>query len=467
MLVGLYPRVSTQEQAENGYSIDEQIDRMTKYCEAMGWQIYKVYTDAGFSGASLKRPALQQLIQDVKSKRIEKVLVYKLDRLSRSQKDTLYLIEDVFLKNDVDFVSMSEQLDTKTPLGKAMIGLLSVFAQLEREQIKERMMMGKLQKAKQGFYHGSFESPIGYDYTDKALLINDFEALQIRELYELFLEGKSPSEIADALNTKGYYHKHGQWRRESVRNVLKSRLYIGEVKYQGKWYKGVHEPIINEETYDKAKRILYKRHEDFSSRKNAGKPTSLFGGLIVCGCCGARYGKCTDKKIRNGKVYEYSYYKCASRSKKNKSSIKDPCCKNKTWREKEFDSLMIQELEKLKLEPAAYTPSAKDNTAVLSEIKKIEKQLEKLIDLYTVGDIPRDVLQGKVEALTEKKDKLELSIEPKEDSRITKKEAVEVINSLKPLLESGNIQDIRVALCELVDYIKVNGEDITVYWNIA
>ena len=467
MLVGLYPRVSTQEQAENGYSIDEQIDRMTKYCEAMGWQIYKVYTDAGFSGASLKRPALQQLIQDVKSKRIEKVLVYKLDRLSRSQKDTLYLIEEVFLKNDVDFVSMSEQLDTKTPLGKAMIGLLSVFAQLEREQIKERMMMGKLQKAKRGYYHGSFESPIGYDYTNKELTVNDFEAMQIRLLFELFLEGKSPSEVANILNDKGYYHRHGKWSRRSVRHAVENRLYIGKIQYQKKWYDGVHEPIIDMETYEKAQRVLEKRRDDYHVRKNTGKPNSLFGGLIVCGYCGARYNKETNRKKHGDKVYEYVSYKCASRSKKNKCSIRDPNCNNKIWSMTEFDSLMIQELKKLKVEPAAYTPQAKDNSAALSEIEKIEKQLEKLIDLYTVGNIPRDVLQNKIEALAEQKDKLELSIAPKEDSRITKKEAVEVVNSLNPLLESGNIQEIRVALCELIDYIEVNGEDITVYWNIA
>lgn len=467
MLVGLYPRVSTQEQAENGYSIDEQIDRMTKYCEAMGWQIYKVYTDAGFSGASLKRPALQQLIQDVKSKRVEKVLVYKLDRLSRSQKDTLYLIEDVFLKNDVDFVSMSEQLDTKTPFGKAMVGLLSVFAQLEREQIKERMMMGKLQKAKRGLYHGSFESPIGYVYSNKKLAVNDFEAMQIRLLFELYLEGKSPSEIANVLNDKGYYNKHGKWTRWSVRHAVENRLYIGDIQYQKKWYNGVHEPIIDLETFEKAQRVLAKRRDDYNVNKNTGKPKSLFGGLIVCGCCGARYHKETNRSKQRGKTYEYVYYKCASRSKKNKYAIKDPNCMNKAWSMKEFDDLMIQEISKLKLEPEAYTPPAKDNAAASSEIKKIEKQLEKLIDLYTVGNIPRDVLQSRIEALVEQKDKIEASLETEEDTRITKKEAVEVINSLNPLLESGNIQDIRIALCELIDYIEVNGEDITVYWNIV
>ena len=139
MNVALYIRVSTQEQAKEGYSIGEQTERLEKYAQAHGWTVFKKYTDPGYSGANMQRPALKQLIQDAKSHKFEKVIVYKLDRLSRSQKDTLMIIEDILLKNDVDFVSMNENFDTSTPFGKAMIGILAVFAQLEREQIKERM----------------------------------------------------------------------------------------------------------------------------------------------------------------------------------------------------------------------------------------------------------------------------------------------------------------------------------------
>lgn len=105
------------------------------------------------------------------------VLVYKLDRLSRSQKDTLYLIEDVFEKNGVDFASMTENFDTSTPHGKFIIGILSVFAQLEREKIKERTMVGKDSRAKEGLWHGSAQIPTGYDYIDGQLVINEYEAM--------------------------------------------------------------------------------------------------------------------------------------------------------------------------------------------------------------------------------------------------------------------------------------------------
>ena len=132
--VAIYVRVSTTKQEEEGYSIDEQKAKLSSYCSIKDWSVYKIYTDGGFSGSNTERPALERLIKDAKERKFDTVLVYKLDRLSRSQKDTLYLIEEVFIKNDIEFLSLQENFDTSTPFGKAMIGLLAVFAQLEREQ---------------------------------------------------------------------------------------------------------------------------------------------------------------------------------------------------------------------------------------------------------------------------------------------------------------------------------------------
>lgn len=136
---GIYVRVSTGHQAEEGYSIQEQRERLTSYCKARGWLIHDIYVDAGWSGANLNRPAMDQLIEDVQDKKIDTVLVYKLDRLSRSQKDTLFLIEDIFLPNGVDFVSMQESFDTSTPFGRAMLSILSVFSQLERANFRKNI----------------------------------------------------------------------------------------------------------------------------------------------------------------------------------------------------------------------------------------------------------------------------------------------------------------------------------------
>ena len=146
----LYIRVSTLEQAQEGYSIGAQKERLLAFCKAHEWLVADSYVDGGYSGSNLDRPGIQKLISEVDS--FDLVLVMKLDRLSRSQRDTLYLIEEVFLPAGVDFVSMSEAFDTSVPFGRAMIGILSVFAQLEREQIKERTFMGRIERAQGGAF---------------------------------------------------------------------------------------------------------------------------------------------------------------------------------------------------------------------------------------------------------------------------------------------------------------------------
>ncbi|MCC9983335.1 recombinase family protein, partial [Streptococcus agalactiae] len=162
--VAIYVRVSTTMQAEEGYSIDEQIDKLTSYCKIKDWTVYDIYKDGGFSGGNIERPAMERLISDAERKKFDTVLVYKLDRLSRSQKDTLFLIEEVFGKNDISFLSLNESFDTSTAFGKAMIGILSVFAQLEREQIKERMLLGKIGRAKTGKAMMFSKVSFGYTY---------------------------------------------------------------------------------------------------------------------------------------------------------------------------------------------------------------------------------------------------------------------------------------------------------------
>ncbi|MDE8721482.1 recombinase family protein, partial [Alistipes putredinis] len=172
------------------------------YCQIKDWNVYKVYTDGGFSGSNTERPALEKLIKDAKDKKFDTVLVYKLDRLSRSQKDTLYLIEEIFIKNGIEFLSLQENFDTSTPFGKAMIGLLAVFAQLEREQIKERMQLGKLGRAKAGKAMMWAKVAYGYTYNKEtgSLDINPAEAEIVKIVYEEYLNGRSISKLKDYLN---------------------------------------------------------------------------------------------------------------------------------------------------------------------------------------------------------------------------------------------------------------------------
>ena len=157
----LYVRVSTDAQREEGYSIDAQREMLGAYCVSRGIKSFEYYTDGGFSGSNTDRPELSRLISDVKNGGVACVIVYKLDRLSRSQKDTLFLIEDVFNPMETDFISLNENMDTSTPIGRAMLGIMSAFAQLERETIRERTRMGMRERVKSGLWMGGGKIPFG------------------------------------------------------------------------------------------------------------------------------------------------------------------------------------------------------------------------------------------------------------------------------------------------------------------
>ena len=163
-VTALYVRVSTEFQFEEGYSLEAQEEKLRQWCALKDIHRFRIYRDGGWSGSNLNRPAMQELIADIRARLVVRVVVYKLDRLSRSQKDTLYLLEELFIPGGVEFISINENFDTGSPYGKAMIGILSVFAQLERENIRERTRMGMYERVKSGLWRGGSGTPFGYDY---------------------------------------------------------------------------------------------------------------------------------------------------------------------------------------------------------------------------------------------------------------------------------------------------------------
>lgn len=463
-MIALYERVSTQEQL-NGYSIDEQKNKLEQYCGVMNWNACEHYTDGGFSGATTDRPALKRMIKDIERKKIDKVLVYKLDRLSRSQLDTLYLIDKVFLPNGTDFVSITENFDTSSPFGRAMLGILAVFAQLEREQIKERMSMGRQARAKEGKFHGSATVPIGYDYVNGELIVNEFEKSQINKAYELYANGSGIQSICDYLNANGMTHKHGKWLNLTLRNILAKKTYLGYTYFNGQWYKGTHAPIVSEELFRKVESVKNKKHQDYLSYgRRDGMATSFLGGFLVCKHCGAKYIKCSNYSRYKDNVKRLPIYKCASRAKKDKASIKDPNCKNKVWKMNELDELIFDEIRNLKIEPQELHVSQQETQNFADEIDKIDNQIKRLMDLYSVGDMPLDIIQQKVSELNSQRNKLE-SYEPPES--ISMELISDSLLTFDDILKGGDLAEIRSILGVLIDYIELDNDDIVIHWNFT
>lgn len=450
----IYIRVSTQEQAREGYSVAAQEERLKSYAASKDYAVHKVYTDPGFSGANLDRPGIQQLINDCQTRAFDVVLVYKLDRISRSQKNTLHLIQDIFKPNNVDFISLQESFDTSTSFGVAMVGILSVFAELERSTIAERVSMGREERAKQGYYHGGGNhDPLGYDYIDGMLNLNEYEALIVKDIFSLYIGGHSMNATCQIIRKK-YPDRIKSWT--IVKDVIKNPLYTGKVRFNGNTYAGKHEAIITQSDFDTAQMIRNKRS---SKIYGTNKQKGLLVGKLYCSKCGARYGRVAS----GSKKYRYVYYKCYSRVKKaTNNMIKDPNCDNLHWKEEQLESLVVEHIKNLDIAEVINRPKDQKQEVYAKEIASIDSQIERLIDLYTLGNIDPAILNNRIEKLNKEKSNLVEFVRTDEQKRIEESRLREyqLIDWSSATLET-KIQ----AVNSLIKRIDIDDNNVSITWN--
>lgn len=463
MAVFGYARVSTDSQLEN-YSIEEQQERLRAFCAAKGWTLRKIYVDGGYSGGNTDRPALQQMLSAIRRGGVGAVVVYKLDRLSRSQKDTLTLIEDEFLANGTDFVSINENFDTSSPFGRAMIGILSVFAQLEKDQITERFTMGRIGRSKAGYFHGGGNAPTGYDYIDGLLQVNEYQAMQVRDAFDMFLQGKSINAISRALNIK----YSAKWNASRTLQVLRNSLYIGKVHFRGQEYQGLHTPLISEETFTETSRQLTSF--DRESRKNCAQRNPfragyLLSGLVYCQHCGARYSA------------NHGYYKCYSRAKSSQKFIVDPNCKNDNWEIPRLDSVVTSQIDMLLMDSAtldralSQVEQASEAKVDVDKVKKrlseIDGQIEKLIELYQVSGIPMESLSGRIAALSAERDVLQETLSDNgDDARSRRERFLTALQAYAKGFDELPLDSRRAILASIVRKVIIDGQSVHFEWNI-
>lgn len=466
----LYIRVSTKGQAEDGYSLDFQKDKLLAYCKAMDYAVVGIYVDDGYTGSNLERPGMQRIIKEAATGKFEAVLVYKLDRLSRSQKHTMYMLEDVFIPNDIAFISMSESFDTGSQWGIAMVGILSVFAQLERSNIKERTFDGRKGRAQEGSWHGGGTHPIGYDYIEGELVINKKEAEQVRMVYEYYSSGMTITEICRRM--EGYKTKHGDWHHPgTVANVLDNPLYAGTVHFDDVITPDSHHAIVPQDLYNT---VASMRAGEYKKAKKDSK--YMLSGMVYCKNCGARY---FVKKNPNKNLF----YCCHSRAKVNKLMVKDPTCKNKNWRKDDLENAVYKEIKKLadnphllyelKKTPPGERPDG-GNPKVHEEIANINIQISKLMDLYQANDntIHIEDVAERINELYQQKVSLLQKITPEHNTeRHTKLFNVEnarlIIADLPAAMREGNIDIIRYSLLRLLDRIEVEGDKLHFLWSFV
>lgn len=446
----LYIRVSTDAQREEGYSIEAQKEMLISYCKTKDIKSYEFYIDGGFTGSNMDRPELSRMIKDIKDGKISHVVVYKLDRLSRSQKDALYLIEDVLGPHNVDFTSMNESMDTGTPMGRLMLGILAAFAQLERENIKERTRMGMKERIKNGYWMGGGRVPFGYDYdSEQGILVPNKDAETVRKIYDLYLKGYSREKIAELIGFK--YDK-------LVSNILMRKANAGFIVYNDEEYLGRHEPIISLETYERAMEMM--RNRSFSPSASG---EYLLTGLLECGNCSAKmryqkWGKSGVKII------------CYSQQKSKPYLIKNPDCQNHKYWADEIEDIVIKDICRLSVKDIA----PKKNKDYSSSIDLLQKQY--------------DLLSGKIKRLynlyAESEDRLLLStIEENQQSlsdlrsQIAKEQrrresdskdliTVQAVENIKQMWKHMTTREKQLAIRQCVSKVVLKNGDVEVYYNL-
>jgi DNA invertase Pin-like site-specific DNA recombinase len=280
-----YCRVSTEEQAEEGWSIEGQTDKLRAYASLHDLGEITVVSDPGLSGKNMLRPGLQQLLAAVEAGHVTHVVVWKLDRLSRNLRDLMEL-RDTFELRGVTLHSVSENLDLSSPSGRWFFSMMGGQAEYYRDALAENVRMGNARAHKEGRHIN--RPKFGYDLVDKFLVPND-NAPIVREIFRLRREGVSLVGIEDATGVKA----------STVKTIIESRVYQGKIKFKKEWLPGVHEPIITEAEWRAAQR---------AHTKGVRRSKDPLSGRVICGLCGRKMSV-----MQNGKGSVF--YRCWHRGK--------------------------------------------------------------------------------------------------------------------------------------------------------
>lgn len=309
MKTAIYIRVSTEEQATEGYSISAQKQKLKAYCIAQDWEVVGFYVDEGISAKNMERPQLQQMIRDIKAGKVECVLVYRLDRLTRSVLD-LYKLLEIFDKNNCKFKSATEVYDTTTAMGRMFITIVAALAQWERENMGERISMGFSEKVRQGKYALNFR-PFGYDLDIKTgkLSINPHESKIVRLIIDLYIEGYGANRICKYLNERNIKTKAGNnWNDKPLMQLLKNPLYYGAIRWNDFVVEKTHEPIVTKEEFNMIQDLITSRR---SAEPRRVSSPYIFSGKLKCNNCGnPLVGYYTSGKLVNGETMKYMQYRC-------------------------------------------------------------------------------------------------------------------------------------------------------------
>lgn len=418
--VGIYCRVSTTEQAEEGYSIGEQERLLTEYAINQGYEVYKVYTDAGISGKDIKhRPGLIELLEDASNKKFQMVISWKINRLSRKLSDAIKIV-DTLEKHGIAYKSYTEPFETDTPAGKMQFQLMALIGEFERNTIAQNVKMGMKAKARAGEWCGGL-APLGYKWIPmeknvnssrkkSKLAIEESEAEIVRLIFNMYASGKGYKAICNYLNHNGYKTKRdNSFATQQIRSILLNPVYLGKVRWNVNqdWNEkrrknanpnpvisdGIHEAIIDEALWNRVQALIKEKGGKIAKKYECNLPLT---GILRCPECGSGMVLSrTTNVLKDGTRRQLNYYACGNW--KNKGTA---VCHANSIRVEKANQVVYQELEKLfanekliglmvekvnqetikQQEYASKRVEAKEKSLL-----KLKKEKEKLYDSYMEG----------------------------------------------------------------------------------
>lgn len=443
--VAIYARVSTTEQAEEGYSIDEQERLLSDWCTNNGYIIHQVYADRGISGKSIeKRPALKQMLNDARNQLFDIVLVWKTNRLARNILDLLKIVE-VFNQNYISFRSFTENHETETSSGKLQFHMMAAIAEFERNTISENVKMGMLARAREGKWNGG--QVLGYNLEETAahgnkrkhtkLVINEKEAQTVRQIFELYISGNGYKAIANRINKEGHRGKKGKpFSINTIKTILENPVYIGVIRYNVRrnwtdkrrgdinpnpvFQKGEHDAIISQVTWEKAQQILKQRSHKPNRVHGGAFP---FTGVLRCPKCGAgMVVSRTVNKLKDGTRKTIEYYACGAWKNKGTS-----VCNSNTIRVDKAEAYIFERLQQLAtneqlIQDIVETvngkrsnndePIKREFATLAKELEQLQRKKERAMEMFEDDLITKVELQQRLNKTNELIDQVELRLQP-------------------------------------------------------
>ncbi len=499
--IAIYARVSTEEQANHGFSIDAQLHTLTEFATLQGAVVVEQFVDRGISGKSMKgRLELQRLLEQAKQNAFDEVIVWKINRMARNVADLLKII-DMLTANKVTFRSYSENFETETPMGRFSLQMMGAIGELERNTIVENVRMGMKQRAREGQWNGGIV--LGYESVDNQLQVVESEANIVRSIFHQYTTGKGYKAIADQLNKLGYKTKKGnQFSFDAVKMILTNPIYVGNIRFnryenwgemrrKGKSdsmieVKGSHQAIITEDVWQQVQTV--RKTKRYGTKKKGHNCKYMLTGILKCPVCNSPMATAKNvKTLKCGLKKTTRYYVCGQYKNKGAS-----VCKSNSVRADIVEPQLIKAISHAinysvtiddivaqlnSRNGVAHSEKQQQLNQINCEIQKCKDNIGKYLDmLANTGNVAivqkqvterLEVLNQKIVQLEEEKSKLADQILTDKKTDYTHEEIKAYLEKIDEVIAKAKPEDIKLLMNLMIKDITIKDKAIdTIVINI-